>query len=120
MPSDAGIDEGGTGFFDGLRELHYFMPRAAAGYQVNQRQPEDDDEIRPNRFAHTGDDLDGQAHAILIAAAPFVSASIGVRGEEFIDEIPLRAHDFDTVITGLTREGRTTYKAANLALDAPH
>jgi hypothetical protein len=52
-----------------LRELHHFVPGAAALDQVEHRQAEDDDEVRADARA-CAHDLDGEADAVLEGAAP--------------------------------------------------
>jgi hypothetical protein len=80
--------------------VHDLFPGAAAFHQIEHRQAEDDDEVRPDRFTHPADDLHRQAHAVFVAAAPAVGAVVGVGGEELVNEIAFRAHDFDAVVFG--------------------
>ena len=89
MPADAGVDDGGARLFDFLRQLHDFIVGRAIGHEINHRQPVDHDEIGANGFADAFDHLDGQAHAVLVRAAPFVGAFVGVGDEELVEEVAL-------------------------------
>ena len=49
---------------------------------------------------------DGQAQAVLQAAAPVVAAVVGAGRGELVDEIALAAHDLDAVVAGLAGQRR--------------
>ncbi|RMU33202.1 hypothetical protein ALP30_02732 [Pseudomonas syringae pv. primulae] len=118
MPADAGVDQRRTRLLDRLGQLDDFLPGTAALHKVQHRQAKDDDEIRTYRFTHPGHDLDRQTHAVFIAATPAISAVVGVGGEELIDEITFRPHDFDAVIPGASGQGRTVDEVSDLLFDA--
>ena len=120
MPADAGVDDGGAGLLYGLGQLHDFFPRAAVRNQVNHRQAVDDDEVAADGLTRAADDLDGQAHAVGVAAAPVVGALVGVGDEELIDEVALGTHDLDAVVAGLAGQLGAAHEGADLALDATH
>ena len=105
VPADTGVDDGRTGLLDGLGQRDDFFPGAAAFHQVEHRQAEDNDEVRPDRFTHPADDFHRQAHAVFVAAAPAVGAVVGVGGEELVNEITFGAHDFDAVVFGVFAPG---------------
>ncbi|MCY1403480.1 hypothetical protein D9M71_186640 [compost metagenome] len=118
MPTDTGIDQGGAGGLDGLGQGDYLFPGAAAFHQVEHGQAEDDDEVGAHGLTHAADDLHGQAHAVLVAAAPAVGALVGMGGEELVDEVPLRTHDLDAVVLGLLGQLRAGYEVLDLLFDA--
>ncbi len=103
VPADTGIDDGRAGRFDRLRLGQDFLPLVAVFDQIHQRQPVDDDEVRPARLADAPHDLYRKAHALARIAAPGVAAPIGARGGEFVDQIAFRAHDLDAVVARLAR-----------------
>ena len=117
MPADTGVDQGRTGLLDGLRQLHDFVPDTAAFHQVQHRQAINDDEIRPDRFAHPAHDFHRQAHAVFVAAAPTVGAVVGVGGEKLVNEIAFGAHDFDAVVPGALGQTGAGDEIADLLLD---
>ena len=118
VPADAGVDDGGACLLHGLGELHDLFPRAAVGNQVDHREAVDDDEVAADGFTRAAHDLDGQAHAIGVAAAPVVGALVGVGDEELVDEVALGTHDLDAVVTGLAGQLGAAHEGADLALDA--
>ncbi len=117
VPANPGIDEGRTGPFDSLGQLHHLFPGAAAFHQVEHRQTEDDDEIRPDRLTHPPHDFHRQAHAVLVAAAPAVGTLVGVGHEELVDEVAFRPHDLDAVVLRVLGQGRAGDKIGDLFLD---
>ncbi|MNM52371.1 hypothetical protein D3C81_634490 [compost metagenome] len=117
VPADAGVDQGSAGLLDGLGQQLDFVPGAATLDQVEHRQAEDDDEVRPYRFAHPADDFHRQAHAVFIAATPAVGAVVGVGGEELVDEVAFRTHDLDAVVTGALGQHRAIDEVGDLLLD---
>jgi hypothetical protein len=118
VPADAGVDHGGAGGLDGLRQRDDLVPALAPFHQVEHRDPVDDDEARAKRRAHAAHDLDGEAHAVLGGAAPPVGAPVGARAQELVDEVALRAHDLDAVVACLERVLGAAHEVADLALDA--
>ena len=72
----------------------------------------------PDGFAGARDDLDGQADAVLVGAAPFVVATVDVRGDELVDEVALGSHDLDAVVAGLAGEHGAAHEGTDLPLDA--
>jgi hypothetical protein len=74
--------------------------RRAAFDQVEHRQAEDDDEVLAHPLAGAAHDLQREADAVFIAAAPFVVAVVGVGGDELVDQVALGAHDLHAVIAG--------------------
>ena len=118
MPTDASVDDRGTGFLDRFRQHHYFFPTLSVRNQIQHRQAIDDDEILAHRFAHAGDDFHRQAHAIRIAAPPFIGPLVGVRDQKFVDEIAFRAHYLHAVVTGFAREFARAHEAFDLAFDS--
>ena len=118
VPADAGVEDRRPRGRDGLGQLHHLGPTAAVGDQVDQADAVDQDEIRPHRFAHPAHDLDRQAHAVLVSAAPAITAVVGVRDQELVDEVALAAHHLDAVVAGLARQHGAAHEGADLALDA--
>ena len=118
MPADARVDDRRARTFDGLRELHDLVPVAAVRDEVEHRQPVHEDEIGPDRFARARDDLDRQPHAVGVAAAPRVVATVHVLDQELVDEVPLRSHDLDAVVAGFARQHGAAHECADLSFDA--
>ena len=104
VPANPGVDNGGTGGFNRLRQLHGFVEGAAAFHQVEHRQAEDDNKIRTRTFTHRTHHLHGKTHAAGIVTTPFVVALVGARGEKFVDQIALGAHHLHAVVTRFSRE----------------
>ncbi len=101
-----------------LASRDHLGPGLALGDQVQHRQPVDDDEVLADRLPRASHDLDGQTHAVVVAAAPLVGALVGVGHQELVDEVALGAHDLDAVVAGLTRELGAADERADLRLDA--
>ncbi|KAG1240531.1 hypothetical protein G6F68_017569 [Rhizopus microsporus] len=106
MPADAGIDDRRACGLDGLCLLHDLLPVAAVLDQVHQRQAVDDDEVRTAGFTDAAHDLHREAHALAGVAAPAVTARVGARRDELVDEVALRAHHFHAVVAGLAGQLR--------------
>ena len=85
----------------GLGELHDLLPRGAVRDQVDHREAIDEDEVVADGGPDAFDDLDGEAHPVLVGAAPAVGALVGVGDEELVDEVAFRPHDLDPVIARL-------------------
>ena len=98
VPANPGVDNGGTGGFNCLRQLHGFVEGAAAFHQVEHRQAEDDNKIRTRTFTHRAHHLHGKTHAAGIVATPFVVALVGACGEKFVNQIAFRAHHLHAVV----------------------
>ena len=118
VPADAGIDDRCAGRLDGLRLLHDFFPAAAVVDQIHQRQAIDDDEVRAAGLADAAYDLDREAHALARVAAPGIGALVGARGDEFVDEVALRAHHFHAVVAGLAGQLGTACVIGDMPVDA--
>ena len=118
MPADAGIDNGGTGFFDGFAQLHHLIPGLPAFYKVQHRQAVNDNELGADRLPHAANDLHRQLHAVLERSAPFVSTLIGSLTQELVNEIPFRPHNLNAVITGQFRQFCGADEVINLLIDA--
>lgn len=117
VPADAGVDDRGSGGLDGLGEGDHLVEGGAAGHQVQHGQPVDEDEVLADGLAHPADDLDGEAHAVLVRAAPAVGAVVGAGGDELVDEVALGAHDLDAVVSGLAGEAGGAHVVVDGALD---
>ena len=118
VPADTGVDQGRTGRFDSLGQLHDFFPDAAAFHQVEHRQAVNDDEVRANGFAHATYDFHRQAHAVFVTATPTVGTLVGVRRQELINQVAFRAHDLDTVIARALGQPGAGHEVADLLFDA--
>ena len=118
MPADAGIDQRRSGLHHGSCQLQHLVPTAAVGDQIEHRQAINDDEVRPDRLAHSGQDLHGQTHPVGIAAAPVVAALIGMGDQELVQKITFRAHHLDAVIAGFARQLGAANEGADLPFDA--
>ena len=118
VPSDAGVDDRRARLGDRLGQLHDLRPRAAVRDQVEHGQPIDQDEVRADGLARAPHDLHGQAHPVLVGPAPLVVALVRVGDEELVDEVPLRAHDLDSVVPGFLRQLGTPHEGLDLALHA--
>ncbi|VGP34300.1 hypothetical protein SB00610_01904 [Klebsiella quasipneumoniae subsp. similipneumoniae] len=55
-------------------------------------------------LAHGLDHFNGETHTARVIAAPLIAALVGARGEEFVNQIALRAHHLDAVIARFPRE----------------
>jgi hypothetical protein len=104
MPADAGVQQVdaraaalGKGFD--------LIPGAAALHEVEQGQAEDEDEVRAGGGPHGTQHFQPEAAAVLETAAPAVVPKIGAGGQELVDQIALRAHHLDAVVTGLAGQG---------------
>ncbi len=100
MPADAGVDDGGAGRLDRLGEPDHLVQGGAAGDEVEHGEPVDQDEVRSDPLPDAADDLDREAHPVLVAAAPLVLAVVGGGGDELVDQVALGAHDLDAVVAG--------------------
>ncbi len=117
VPADTGVDDGRTGLLNRLGEHDDLIPGAAALDQIEHRQAIDDDEFRADRLAYAAHDLDRQAHAVFVAAAPAVGTLVDVGNQKLVDEVAFRAHDFDAVITRFLGQCGAAGKVGNLLFD---
>ncbi len=117
VPTNAGIDDGGPCRLDGAGQLDHLVQRRAAFDQIQHRQAIDDDEVRADRLAHTAHDLEREADAVLIGAAPFVVALVGAGGDELVDQIAFGGHDLDGVISRILGQTRRVYEVGNGLFD---
>jgi len=117
VPADAAVDQRGAGGLDRLRELHHLLEARAVLDQVEHRQPEDDDELAPQAFARAAHDLGGEADAVLVRAAPFVAALVGVGDDELVDQVALGTHDLDAVVAASAGELGAAHEVLDRALD---
>ena len=104
MPADAGVDQCDAGGSQSFAEQHRLVEAAATLYQIEHGEAEDDDKVRSDPRAGAVDYLQREADTILEAAAPAVLALIGAPGNEFVDEVAFRAHDFHAIVTRLLTE----------------
>jgi hypothetical protein len=118
MPADPGVDDRRACCSDRPGQRDGLLPRAAVRDQVEHGQAVDDDEVRPHGLARAAHDLDRQAHPVRVRPAPAVGALVGVGDQELVDEVALGAHDLDTVVAGLARQGGAVDEGLDLALDA--
>lgn len=100
---------------DGPGEGDHLVERGAARDEVQHGQPVDDDEVLADGLAHPPHDLHGEAHAVLVRAAPAVGAVVGLGGDELVDEVALGAHDLHAVVAGLPGEAG----GAGVVVDGP-
>ena len=117
MPANPCVDNGGTGGFNRLRQLHGFVERAAAFHQVEHRQAENDNKVCARTFAHRAHYLHGKAHPAGVVAAPFVIALVGAGREELVDQVAFRAHHLHAVIARLARQRRAAGKVVDQRQD---
>ena len=104
VPANAGVQDGHARLLQRLRELHHFGLRGAAFDQIEHGQAEDDDEVGAHPGARAAHDLQREADAVFVAAAPCVVTLVGLCGNEFVDEVALRAHDLHAVVARALRE----------------
>ncbi len=106
MPANSGIQHICTSRLDLLRQGYNLFGRGTVFDQVRRRNPVNDHETRPTALAHGANDLNGKTMAVFHTAPPFVGALIGVENGKFVEQIPLRAHNFDSVKPRSLRVGR--------------
>ena len=106
VPADARVDQRCAGGFDGLSQRHNFVPGAAPLNKIEHRQAKNDDEIFPASRAHRAYRFNRKAAAVFKAAAPVITAEIGLQCDELVDQIAFRAHHLDAVVTGELRQFR--------------
>ena len=104
MPANPGVDDGRSRRFNRFGQFGDFRQRAAVVDQIEHRQAVDDNEIVAGALAYRLNHLYGETHAPGIIAAPLVVALVGARGEKFVNQIALRAHHLDAVISRFTRQ----------------
>ncbi len=104
VPADAGVEDRRARGLHGLGELDDLVPGRSIRHQIQHGEPEDDDEVPAHGLAHGLHDLKRKAHAVRVAAAPFIRAAIGARDDEFVDEVAFAAHDLDAIVARLLRE----------------
>ena len=106
VPADPGVEHADAGLLEQVRELDDLLPGLAALDEVEQRDPVDDRHVRADHLAGPAHDLDREAHPLRRRPAPGVGAVVGARGQELVDQVPLRAHDLDGVVPGPHRQPR--------------
>ncbi len=113
VPANTGVDNGCACGFYSLRQLDCFLEGAAVFYQIEHRQAEDNNKVIAGTLTYCPYHLDGKTHAVGILTAPFVVALIGAQGQEFVDEIPFRAHHFHAIVARFSRQLRAVGKILN-------
>ena len=98
VPTNAGVQNTDARGLQGLGQLHHLFFGGAAFNQVQHGQAKDDDEILTHLGPGAPHDFQRKGDAVLVAAAPGVVAVVGLRGNEFIDQVALGAHDLHAVI----------------------
>ena len=106
MPADASINNRGAGRLNGARQGDYFFQTRAFLNQIQHRKPINNNEIGTHSGPHLLNDFHREANAIGVAAAPFIAAVIGAGGDEFVDQIAFRTHDFNAIIASALRQNR--------------
>src|SRR5699024_6925778 len=104
VPTYSGVDDACARLFDVVRQSDDLFEGRAVGHKVEHRQAIDDYEVLTDGLPHAPDDLNREAHPVLVAAAPVISALVGASGDELVDEIALRTHDLHTVVACELRE----------------
>ena len=100
MPANAGVQNAHASSFQGLGQLqHFFMGRAAFN-QVEHGETKNDDEIRTHFGTGAAYDFDWKCDTVFIVATPCVFALVGLCGNELVDQVAFRAHDFYAVVAG--------------------
>ncbi len=118
VPGEVGADDIRTCLLDRLPQLHHFLPGHAALQHVHGGDPENDDEVVAHRRANAAHHLDRKAHAVLVTAAPPISALVGLRHQEGTEQITGGADDFHAVVARLARAAGAVGKVRQLLLDA--
>lgn len=119
MPADTGVNQAHPGLFQLSGQIHRVIPAHALFHQFEHGQAEDNDEIAAYPLADGADDGQGKAGPVFDAAAPGVGALVGAKGQELVDEVALRAHHFNAVVTGLLGKGSGFGKGLDGALYLP-
>ena len=104
MPANPGVDDGRSRRFNRFGQFSDFRQRAAVVDQIEHRQAVDDNEIVTGALAHGLDHFNGETHTARVIAAPLIAALVSARGEEFVNQIALRAHHLDAVIARFARQ----------------
>ena len=117
VPTDTGVDNGGSGFLDFLGQVNHFFPGAAVFNQVQHGQPVDDNKVLTHPLTDPAHNLQRQTDTVLVAAAPLVGAVVGVSDDKLVDEVTFRTHDLDAVIAGPLRESGAIHVIVDLLLD---
>ena len=113
VPANAGVQNGDAGGLQGLGELHHLFQGRAAFDQIEHGQAKDHDEIGTHLGPCAAHDFQRKADAVLITAAPGVVTVVGVGGDEFVDEVALRAHDLHAVVARTLRQACGAHKVFN-------
>ncbi len=119
VPADAGVEHGGAGLLESVRQVGDLVPGLAPLDQVEQRDPVDDREAVAHGLPRPAYDLDGEAHPFGRGAAPGVGAVVGPRGQHLVDQVALGAHDLDGVVAGLLGQARRPGEVADRPVHAP-
>mmetsp|Transcript_21303 Transcript_21303/g.53689 ORF Transcript_21303/g.53689 Transcript_21303/m.53689 type:complete len:418 (-) Transcript_21303:355-1608(-) len=104
VPADARVDDGDARGLEGPGELHDLVPCGALVEEVKHAEAEDDDKVVANLLAHALDNGKGESDAVLVGPPPLVGAPVCVLGDKLIDQVPLRTHHLDAVVTCISRE----------------
>ena len=117
MPANASVKQGDTRRFKGLGQLDNFRAGGAALNQVNGRNAVHHNKvIADSRFNFT-DNLQWHAHTVFVAAAPLVAAVVSALNQHLVEQVTLRGHHFNTVVTGLFSQCSTVGKVFDNLLD---
>ena len=94
-----------------------FVPALTVLDVVGHRHPVADDEVVADGRAGASHNLDGKAPPLLRCPAPGVGALVGPRCQKLVEQIPLAAHDLDTVIAGVGGQHRAAREVVDRAVD---
>ncbi len=87
----------------GARGLAALAEREAVLDEVLAVELDGDGQVRPGGGARAAERLDHEAAPALRRAAPFIGAAVGVRREEFAEQVAVGAVELDAVEAGLAR-----------------
>ena len=117
VPHKVRRDDARTGLFELLRQQRDLVPAHATLQHVHRGNTENNNKVIAYRSAHATNHLEREAHAIFVAAAPFVCSLIGFFDQEGRQQIACRSNNFDAVIACLFGQARTVGVIGNLLLN---
>ena len=106
VPADPCIDQVRAGGRDRLGLIDHLVEGAAALHKIEQRLPVDENELLTATSADRPDDLGRQPLAIGCRAPPAISALIGPRRQELVQQVTFRTHDLHPLVASLLGQHR--------------
>ena len=118
VPAEMRADDIRAGSFDCFAQRHHFVPGQPAIEHVHCGDPEDQDEVWPDRLTNPLHHLDRKPHPVFPGAAPTIGSQIGPLDKKGAQKIARRANNLHPVVACLAGKRCAVGEIGDLLLDA--